>query len=515
MSRAYDAIVIGAGHNGLTTAARLAKAGRRVLVLERRDRVGGLAAAEEFHPGYRRPGVLFDSAMVRPSVVEALGLQSHGLRLRTVPPTVLALGNGEGEGEPLPIHGDEDRAAEAIGRVSRADADAYRTWRELLRRLAPGLRALFGREPIDLVDIESEHVWALGKRALAVRRMGKADLMELLRLPPMAVADVLRERFASPVLQAALALPALLGSFAGPRSPGTMLELLRRECLGGPGVTGGGPMLVEALHRAALAVGVEVRTDARVRRLRLGADGVSGVELADGEAIDGRLVAASCHPGHTLCELLPPGVIEHRFEHRVRTLRSRGSVAIVSLALSRAPRLGPEPVEFARTGACLDDLERAFDPIKYREMTQTPVLDLHVATVADPSLAPEGHAVLCATVLFVPHAREGGWDDASRDALGERVVQLLSRHDAEIGAAVVAKEVLTPVELEAKYGLHGGHPFHLEHALDQLMIRPTPECIRYATPIAGLWLCGSGSHPGGGLSCAPGELAAQAILAAR
>lgn len=509
MNRGYDAIVIGAGHNGLTTAALLGKAGRRVLVLERRDRVGGLAAAEEFHPGYRRAGVLFDTGLVRDSVISTLGLQQHGLKPRSVPPTVLAL--GDGSEPPLPIHGDVERAAEAIGRVSKADASAYRAWREQLRRLAPGLRALLGQAPIDLVDIESEHLWGLGKRALRVRRMGKADLMELLRLPPMAVADELCERFASPVLRAALALPTLMGSFTGPRSPGTMLELLRRECLGGPGVTGGGPMLVEALRRAAEAAGVEIRTEAEVGRLRLDTDGVCGVELADGETVEAKLVAASCHPWHTLCELLPPGALEHRFEHRVRTLRSRGSVAIVSLALRRAPRWGEHVVEFARTGACLDDLERAFDAIKYRAVSEAPVLDLHVATEADPSLAPEGHAVLSATVFFVPHAREGGWDDAARQALGDAVVQQLSRHDAGIGEAVVAREVLTPVDLEAKYGIRGGHVFHTEHGLDQLMIRPTPECVRYSTPITGLWLCGSGSHPGGGLSCAPGELAAQAI----
>lgn len=513
MSQGYDVIVIGAGHNGLTAAALLGRAGRRVLVLERRAQIGGLAASEEFAPGYRHAGMLSDSGLVRPSVIAELDLPRHGLQLRDAPPSVLALG-AEGS-DPLLVHGQVDRAAEAIARVCPPDADRYRDFMGLLDRLAPALRELFDRPPIDIIDVESQSLWDLGRRALRVRRLGPADMMELLRLPSMAIADVLGEHLDHGPLRAVLALPALAGTFTGPRSPGNAINLLRHHALRGPGIVGGGPMLIAALRGAAEAAGVEIRTEAPVLRLRTGPRGIQGVTLAGGESLDAAVVAASCHPFHTLGELLPPGAIESRLEHHILTLRSRGAVALVSLALDRAPRLGDAPVEFARTGADLDALERAFDAVKAGRVSPTPVLDIHVPTVAQPALAPDGHAVVCATVYYVPYAREGGWDEAAREALGDRVVQVLGQYDPQLPAHVVGREVLTPVELEARYGICGGQLYHAEHSLDQLLVRPTPECIHYRTPIPGLYLCGSGSHPGGGLTCAPGQRAAQAILTAK
>lgn len=521
MKTAYDVIVIGAGHNGLTAAALLGKAGRRVLVLERRALPGGLAASEPFHTGYASAGALADTCLVRPGVVEALGLSAHGLRLRASAPAVLALGDGE----PLLLpQGHEpaevDRAAAAIARLSPPDADAYRGYVAQLERLAPAVRELLGRAPLDVVDVESESLWGLGQRALRVRRVGKDDLLELLRLPPMCMGDVLRERFASDRLSAALCLPALMGTYTGPWSPGNGLDLLRRASMMGPGITGGGPMLVDALAKAARAAGVELRTNATVARLRIGPAGIEGVVLADGEHLEARAVAASCHPRHALGELVPPGLIEERLEHRLHTYRSRGCVAQVLLALDRPPRLGGhEGVEFACTAGHLDDIERAFDPVKYGEVPTTPVLDVHVPTVARPDLAPSGHAVISALVHSVPYALrgrpQGRWDADARQRLGDRVVEILGTHDAGLPGSVVARKVLVPPDLEKRYGLPGGHLHHGEHALDQLLVRPTPECVRYRTPIPGLWLCGSGSHPGGGLTCAPGELAAAAMLGKR
>lgn len=511
MSTRVDAIVIGAGTNGLTTAAHLARAGRRVLVLERRAEAGGLAAPEEFHPGYRAAGLLDSTTGVRPSVVEALGLAAHGLRLRDEPPTVLAL--GDGTSEPLPIHGRVEAAAEAIGRVCPRDGEQYRAWAALLQRLAPAVEALFGRPPVDVIDLESQHLWDLGSRALRVRRLGRDDLRELLRLPAMSVADVLGERFETERLRTTLALPACLPTFGGPWQPGNVLELLRQRCLGGPGVVGGGPMLVAALETAARAAGAELRTTAPVASIRVSSDGVQGVTLESGETIEAGLVAASCHPQHALGELLPRGLLSARLEHRIGVFRSRGRLAVLRLALRRPPRFGSEGAELACTGEHVDQLERAFDATKYGDVPPEPVLRIHVPTHADPGLAPEGHAVLSVTVCFVPHPRRGGWTEEAREALADAVVERLGRHDAGLPDAVVARELLTPADLETRYGLPGGHLFHGEHGLDQLLVRPTPECLRYATPVPGLWLCGSGSHPGGGLSCAPGDLAARAILA--
>ncbi len=511
----YDVIVIGAGHNGLTTAALLAKAGRKVLVVESRDVVGGLAASEEFTPGYRSGGVHTDSCLVRPSVIQSLALERHGLKVRSTAPTVMALGN---EGEQIAIHGDTERAAAEIAKVSSSDGDKYIAYKAFLGRIAPVVRDAFTRPAIDIVDIESEGMWGLGKRALQVRRLGKADMMELLRLPAMCVADVLGEWFSSDLLKAALALPALAGTFTGPWSPGNAINLLRRESLLGPGIVGGGPMLIAALERAATDAGAEIRTGAAVQRIRLGADGTEGVELVGGESINAPMVAASCHPRRTFTELVAPGAIEFRLEHRINTFRSRGTVAQVLLALRTPPKLGGASdgtLEWFRTGAHVDDLERAHDALKYREVPSTPILDIHLPSVATPDLAPAGHAVASVLVHFAPHAREGGWTDAAREALGDRVVQLLGEHDADLPETIVGREVLTPLDLETRYGVVGGDLHHGEHSLDQLLVRPTPECIHYRTPLAGLYLCGSGSHPGGGLTCAPGELAARAMLAAR
>ncbi len=512
----FDVIVIGAGHNGLTTAAMLAKAGRRVLVLERREMIGGLAASETFHTGYASAGVLADTCLVRGSVVEALGLSAYGLRLRASAPSVLALG----EGAPLRLPqgheaSDVEQAVAAIGKLSAADAEAYRKYVAMLERLAPAVRELFGRAPIDVVDMESESLWGLGQRALRVRKLADADLLELLRLPPMCVGDVLRERFASDRISAALALPALAGTFTGPWSPGNGLDLLRRESLLGPGVVGGGPMLVDALAKVARAAGAEIRTGAAVSRLLVGkTGGIEGVVIGGREEIRAPIVAASCHPWRTFCELAPPALLEHRLEHRIRTFRSRGNVAQVLLALDRSPRFhAGEPAEFVRVAGHLDEIERAFDAIKYGEVPENPVLDVHVPTVACPELAPKGHAVISALVHFVPYTKKSGWDEAARQRLGDRVVEILGRHDSGLPGSVVGRKVLVPKDLEEQYGLHGGHLHHGEHALDQLLVRPSPECVHYRTPIAGLWLCGSGSHPGGGLTCAPGELAARAILA--
>lgn len=335
----------------------------------------------------------------------------------------------------------------------------------------------------------------------------------------MCAADLLGEHFGSDLLKAALCLPALEGTWTGPWSPGNAMTLLRRAALAGPGIEGGAPMLVDALHKAAVAQGVEIRTEAEVTRIEVGGGRVKGVTLASGETIAATRVAASCHPRLALDTLLPPGTVDYRLAHRVRTFRSRGSVAHVALALRKPPqfavgRAGDKGVQWARTGAHVDELERAFDAIKYGEVSAEPILDIAIPSVADPSLAPKDHAVLTATVYFAPHERRGGWDNAARTALGDTVVRTLARHDSQLPEHVVARRVLTPADLEREYALPGGHLFHGEHSLDQLMVRPSPECIHYRTPIEGLFVCGSGTHPGGGLTCGPGYFAASSIASA-
>ena len=278
---------------------------------------------------------------------------------------------------------------------------------------------------------------------------------------------------------------------------------------------GGGP---GRLTSAARAASVEIRTDCPVERIDVGDDGVAGVTLADGSALQAPLVAASCDPRRTLLDLLPRGSIALRLERRLRTYRCRGTTAHVALALDRAPTFSGAPegaFAYARTGGHLDDLERAFDAVKYRRFSDEPALEIHLPAVEDAPVAPSGHAVASILVHFAPHALDGGWSRPACDTLADRVLAVLERHAPGIGDSVVARRVLSPADLETTFGLTGGHVHHGEHALDQLLVRPAPECFDYRTPVKGLWLCGSGSHPGGGLTCAPGRLAADAILGAR
>ena len=500
MSQRYDVIVIGAGHNGLTTAALLARAGRRVLVIERRDVVGGLAAADEFHPGYRTSGVFQDTTMLSRRVADELQLTQHGLVWRAAPPDVLALG---APGDSLLLSGDNTRA---IATRNPHDAEQYSRYRAALARLRPLLAQFLTAPPIDPTSTEALGVRQLLRPAVKLRRQGRRDLLEFFRLPPLCVADWLDEWFEDDLLKAALALPPLASTFLAPRSPGGTALLLRQAGLAGPGIVGGGPALVAALERAARAHGVEVRTGAKAARVRT-ADTVQGVTLEDGETIDAAIVAASCHPKSLFLELLPPRSLPARFAHRIESYRSRGTTAQVLLGLRSPLRYkGHEDVaiEFARTGGSLLDIERAFDAIKYGRVAERPVLEIHAPTA--PAAAP----VAAILVHYVPHAATPAWDDKARERLGDRVQELLEAYTT--GLDVTGRRVLVPPDFETKFALPGGNLHHGDHSIDQLLLRPAAGCIGYRTPIPGLYLCGSGSHPGGGLTCLPGALAARTIL---
>jgi phytoene dehydrogenase-like protein len=509
LSATYDVIVIGAGHNGLTTAAALGRAGRRVLVVEARDVVGGLAPSEEFHPGYRSAGLLHDTSGVRSDVVTTLGLQRHGLRLRRQAADVLTLGD---PGDALLLCGEPRRAVTEIESRSAHDAQSYVRYRDALDAWRHVLRSFLNEPPVDLLDPESSGAWDLLKRGLRVRRLGRRDLFELFRLTPMCVADWLEEWFETDLLKAGLALPAVAGTFMAPRSPGSNATLLLREGVAGAGIEAGAHTLIEALQRAAEATGVEVRTGARVSSIRVEGN-VRGVSLADGEELQAAVVAASCHPATLFTRLLPPSRVPVRVAHSIERYRSRGTTAHVLFAL-RSPlrfRGRDEQPEFARIAPGIDAIERAFDCAKHRRMPHAPVLEVHVPSLCSPALAPEGCAVVSILAHFVPYDLDGGWDESRRTQLGDQIEETLGAHCE--GLDVAARQVATPVDLEARYALPGGNIHHGEHSLDQLLVRPIPQCNQYRSPIPGLFLCGSGSHPGGGLSCMPGALAARAILA--
>jgi len=507
-------IVIGAGTNGLTTAALLARAGRDVLVLERRDVIGGLAASGEFHPGYRSAGIFHDTTLVRPHVVERLALVRHGLKPRTHPPDRLTLAPG---GAGLLIPGDPARVASALGAVSGRDASAWGRYRAFLDRIRPCLIDFLDRPAVNLIDIDSAGMpatWDLLRRALRVRGLGRDDMMELIRVPALSMRDWLDEWFETGPFKAALAIGALSGNWLGPRSPGGAANLILHDALRGAGFEGSGHTVAAALQRAAESHGVTIRTGATVESILIRDGRTAGVALRGGEEIEAASIAASCDPKATFA-LLPAGAAPYRTRRRVEAFRMRGTTAQVLLALKAPPRFAARPgdaVAHATTGEDLDALERAFDAVKYRKHSPRPALEIHIPTVESPDLAPPGHAVVSCLVHFAPHAIEGGWTDAARERLGETVIGILEEHAPGIRGTIVSGSVLSPADIEQRYGVTGGHILHGEHALDQILIRPFPEWSGHATPLAGLFLCGSGAHPGGGLTCGPGSLAADAIL---
>ena len=480
-------VVVGAGHNGLTAAALLAKAGRKVVVVEARDRAGGLAARETFGDGHEVPGLLHDTSGVRDRVVRALDLARHGLERRADPLTVVAGG--------VRICG-----ARVEGEVSATDVERFGEYHAFLGRVGGTLRGLLDAPVPD----PKGSLWALLRAGWSVRRLGARDMVELMRVAPTCVADWTRDLFDSEQLQAAVAAPALEGNYFGPWSAGSALTLLLRECVAGGEVVGGPAALTDALLAAAKAQGVDVRLGAPVERIQVDKRAVCGV-VVGGETIATTRVLATCDPKLTFLKLVGRRAIPADLAMAMRNIRARGTTAKMHLALSGPLQTASgQSFDVLRTGATLDELERAFDAIKYGGFSERPSLE-----VRQPS--PNVASVL---VHFAPHDLKGGWTDAQREALGDAAVRELARHCPNVTDLVTAREVLTPADLEARYGLTGGHIHHGEHAPDQLLfLRPTIDCARNRTPVGGLWLGGSGSHPGGGITCAPGMLAAEALLA--
>lgn len=509
-----DVIVIGAGPNGLAAAARLAGAGRKVVVLERAEAPGGLSAKREFHPGYSVPGLLHDEALVLRAVTAKLGLEKHGLPFRRPPATYIAEADGPG----FLLPGDSAGAAEAIGKRSKHDSLGYQSLRAFLDRVTPLVAAVLAEAPPPLAPGSAGDAWQLARRGLALWKVSRKDLLELARVAPMCVADFLNERFETPILVEALAAPAVASTWSGPWSAGTVTNLLLRECSGGEALAGGPPALVAALVAAARAAGAELRTGAEVKRIRLDRGQVAGVTLASGETIDAPLVLSSADPKRTMLDLLAPGTLPLKIEEEFRRLRSRGTAAKVHLAISGPLELAGSDGRLDEAirigGGHVDDLERAFDAIKYRRFSERPNLEIRVPTVADPGLAPTGHHVVSILASFAPYDLEGGWTAEARERLGDAVISVLERHAPDVRRRIVAREVLTPADLEAQFALTGGQLHHGELALDQLLVmRPAPSAARYRSAVPGLFLGGSGSHPGGGVRPTAGLLAAEAVLA--
>ena len=520
MQAAYDVIVIGAGHNGLVAAAYLAKAGRRVLILERRSVVGGAAATEEFYPGFRGPTGATLCGLLRPEVVRDLHLAGHGLQFLPCDPEVVALGD---DGKALRLWRDPAKAQSEMSTFSARDAEAYPRFTSFLTRLAAVADPLLASTPPDVEDLAIGDELFLLRRAWTARKLGKEGVGQAVRMVPMSVRAVLNEWFETELLKATLAIDALIGTCRGPWSPGTAFGLLHHYLPAARGtawsfVRGGMGNLSRALASSAQAAGVAIRTDAEVTQVLAAEGRVTGVQLASGETIVARVVVSNADPKRTFLHLVDPAELGLGFLNQVKNIQMDGAVAKVNFALDAAPAIrirgnGGLVAPHFRVGPSLEYLERAYDDAKYGALSKEPFLDVVLPTLVDPDLAPSGKHVMSVLVQYAPYRlKKGNWDDR-RDEIGDTVVDLLEERIPGFRKIVLGREVLTPADLERRFGLTGGHIYHGEMTLNQqFVLRPVPGWSRYRTPIAGLYLCGSGAHPGGGITGAPGYNAAREIL---
>lgn len=515
-----DVIIIGAGHNGLTTAFYLAKAGFKPLVLERRAIVGGAAITEELAPGYRCPTLAHSLGPLRPGVARDMQLERRGVAFVRPDPRLVAPGP---DGRALTFSTDVRRTADAIRAFSAADADRYPEFCATLTRLGAFLGALGDRTPPSLNPAGATELWDLLKTGRRFRSLGRADSFRLLRWAPMAAADLVGEWFETDLLQAAVAARGIFGTALGPWSAGSGAVMLMQagvdDAPGGGSVfvTGGPGALTAAMADAAREAGAVIETSSAVAKIVTRDGRVTAVALTDGRELPARAVISNADPRRTFLDLVDPFDLEPEFVTKVRNFRCPGTVAKVNLALSALPTFRGVDTAGLRgrihIGPSLDYLERAFDASKYGELPEEPYLDVAIPTLQDSALAPPGRHVMSIVAQFVPYKLAAGeqWEGKS-DELMSVVMRTLDRYAPGIEGLVEHRQVLTPVDFEREFALTGGHIFHGEPSLDQLFtMRPVLGWARYATPIAGLYLCGAGTHGGLGITAAPGRNAAREV----
>ncbi len=524
MADTKDIVIIGGGHNGLVTAFYLANAGYKPLVLERNAQVGGAAITDEFHPGFRCSTLAHTAGPLRADVVRDMELEKHGLHFVTPDICVTTLSPDR---RALSLYQDADRSAKEIAAFSQKDAAKYPELQASLGKISRVIAEALATVPPDIDHPSSGDLWSMLKTGRAIRNLGKKDMFRLLRWGPMAVADLAAEYFETELLRAVIAARGVFGTFLGPWSAGSALVLLIRAAadhfpagsahmaLGGMGA------VTQAMAEAAKAAGVEIRTGSEVIEIHVKNGTATGVLLSSGEEILAKAVISNADPKRTLLKLTDPVHLSPDFVQKLQHYRGNGTVAKVNLALSGLPKftaLNNDDSSALRgrilIGNEIDYLERAFDEAKYGNFSRQPYLDVTIPTLTDPSLAPAGKHVMSVYMQYAPYQLKGDWEE-QRKALGQTVVKTLAEYAPNLPELILTHQIITPRDLEEKYGLTGGQIFHGELALDQFFtMRPLLDWARYRTPIQNLYLCGSGTHPGAGLTGGSGANAAREILKA-
>jgi len=517
-----DIVIIGGGHNGLVTAFYLAKAGYKPLVIERNAQVGGAAVTDEFHPGFRCSTLAHAAGPILPSVLRDMQLEKHGLRLITPEICVTALSP---DGRALSLYQDVDKSTHEIAAFSKKDAAKYPEFAQSLGKIGKVIGEALATTPPDIDHPSGGDLWSMLKTGRAIRKLGKRDMFRLLRWGPMAVADLASEYFETELLRAVIAARGVFGTFLGPWSAGSALVLLIRAAgdphpAGSAALAAGGMGAVtQAMAAAALAAGAEIRTGTEIIEIRVQNGAATGVLLSTGEEIHAKAVVSNADPKRTLLKLTDPTYLSPDFVQRLQHYRGNGTVAKVNLALSGLPTFtalknGDASALKGRIhiGNEIDYLERAFDESKYGNFSRQPYLEATIPSLTDPTLAPAGKHVMSIYMQYAPYKLKGDWEE-QRKALGQTVVQTLAQYAPNLPELILTHQIITPLDLEEKYGLTGGQIFHGELALDQFFtMRPLLDWARYRTPIEKLYLCGSGTHPGAGLTGGSGTNAAREIL---
>ncbi|HEY1239076.1 MAG TPA: NAD(P)/FAD-dependent oxidoreductase [Bryobacteraceae bacterium] len=524
MAARYDAIIIGGGHNGLVTAAYLARAGRTVLVLERRELVGGCAVTEEIWPGYRVSTGAYLASLLQERIVRELELERFGYHVDAKDP---AFFSAFPDGRHFFMWQDRAKTIAEIAKYSRHDADAYPAYEDQLERIARVVEDLLLVTPppfpprgvLDFVEYL--------KLAGRMRGLVRKDMVALVKVFTQSAAELLDEWFESEQVKVTLATDGVIGANGGPRSPGTAYILLH-HCMGGVGghrglwgfVRGGMGAVSEAIAASARAKGAAIRTNVAVERIVVRNGRACAVVLAGGEEIEATVIASNLDPKVTFLRLLEAKLLEPEFLGAIRNFRSEGTSAKINLALSGLPEFSaypgaPGPHHRATMHICpsIEYVERAWDDAKYGRPSERPLLELTIPTMYDSSLAPPGRHIMGIFLQYAPYSlREGTWDEL-REPFGDRVISLIEEYVPNIRSIIEHRQVLSPLDLERRFGITGGNIFHGEMSLDQMFVmRPVAGWARYRTPIAGLYLCGSGAHPGGGVMGAPGYNCAREML---
>jgi phytoene dehydrogenase-like protein len=530
MSKQYDAIVIGGGHNGLTNAAYLAKAGKKVLVLERRHVLGGAAVTEEIIPGFLFSECSYVVSLLRPEIIRELDLPRHGLEILPLDGTFTPMPNGDY----LWRVNDHAKTMREIRRHSRVDAEAYEEFSKMMTPMCRFVKPMLSMVPPDPTTLKPRDLKQLHFLLQRFRDLSSDERYTLVQLMTMSAADFLDQWFETDALKATMSASGIIGTFLGIRSPGTAYVLLHHYMGEIDGAfrswgfsRGGTGAISNAIAAAAREAGAEIRTKAGVAKILVKNGRACGVALESGEEISAKVISSSVDPHLTFERFLEPKELPCEFLEEVRRYKFRGSSGKVNLALDALPEFACLPGEGAHLRGALsispsiEYMERAYDDAKYGRYSRRPYIDMVIPSLTDPSVAPPGKHVLSCFVQYAPYklARQAGqtqdaptWDE-QREAFGDNVIDTLSEYIPNLKKIIIGRQVLTPLDLEREFGLTQGNIFQGELSLEQLFfLRPVPGWAYYRTPVDCLYMCGSATHPGGGIMGAPGRIASQVIL---